>query len=309
MWQKNPRQLILLWSIVPIIAVAGCGGSGKSGSKPRSLSDQLDRARKIEDPAERSESLLKVANGYLAAADSLGARNSLMLASDAADEISIKKKPAERAALYIQLSAGWFEARQLEESEDCAKDAAKAIRKIVRPVDKVDALIQLGLLNIQLDEKSDAKKDFKQAAEEAETVSDSLERIRLLGMLAAGYTKLGDRDTAKQIMASAMQLAEAETNAGNKARFLARIGMEQVRVLGDKNEGLATIDQARKVANSLKENPNRRANVLIDIAGTYKTLKDYAKARELLNEAEALCRGRSECKPAMNRIAKMRRQM
>jgi tetratricopeptide (TPR) repeat protein len=308
MWQKNPRQLILLWSIVQIIAVAGCGG-GEGGGKTRSLSNQFDDARKIVDPAERSESLLKVANGYLAAADSLGARNSLMLASEAADEISIKKKPAERAFTYIQLSAGWFQARQLEECEDCYKDAAKAIRKIELPVDKVDALIQLGLLKIQVDKKSDAKKHFKQALEETDTISDPLEQVRLLGMLAAGYTKLGDREAAKQTMGSAMRLAQAETNAGKKARLLARIGLEQVRVLEDKNVGLATIEQSRKLAGSIKNNPNRRANILIDIAETYKTLKDYTKARELLNEAETLCRGRSECKPAINRIAKLRRQM
>ena len=49
-------------------------------------------------------------------------------------------------------------------------------------------------------------------------------RVRLVGAVAQGYTKLEQPNDAKQIMASALKLGEAEKDPAKKARLLALIG-------------------------------------------------------------------------------------
>ena len=305
--QSNFQQMICFLALTLVAILGGCGGG--TTKKVRPLSEQMNDARALTNPADRSLALLKVADGYLAAADDLGARNCLMLASEAADEISLKRAAAQRANIYIQIAAGWHQAGQTQNCEDSYKDASKAIRKISDPVDKTDALTQLGTFKITIDKKSSAAKDFKTALVESDKIEDPMERVRLVGAVAQGYTKLEQPNDAKQIMASALKLGEAEKDPAKKARLLALIGKQQIDFLGDNQAGMETLEKARQVAGSIENNPNKQANALIVIAATYKDLHKKHMARSLLNEAEKLCRGRSECKPAMKRIAKLRDQM
>lgn len=305
--QSNSQQMICFLTLTLMAILGGCGGG--TTKKVRPLSEQMNDARALTNPANRSLALLKVADGYLAASDDLGARNCLMLASEAADKISLKRAAAQRANIYIQIAAGWHRAGQIQNCENGYKDASKAIRKISDPVDKTDALTQLGTLKITIDEKSSAAKEFKKAITESNKIEDPMERVRLVGAVAQGYTKLEQPNDAKQIMASALKLGEAEKDPAKKARLLALIGRQQIDFLGDNQAGMETIAKARQVADAIKNNPNKQANVLIAIAATYKDLHQKEMARSLLNEAEKLCRGRSECKPAMKRIAKLRDQM
>ena len=307
MRQNLFQNTACLLTLLLMIAIGGCGGS--SGKKVRPLSEQMQEARDLKDPAERSLALLKVANSYLAAADDLGASNCLMLATESADEIPIRRSAAKRASVYIQIAAGYYQCGQLQDCKDSYKDADKAIRKIDDAVDKTDAYTQLGKLKITIDEPKDAAKDFKKALDEAKDISDLMERVRLLGLVAQGYVDLENKDEANQIMTSTMGLAESQKDPAKKARLLVLIGAQQVQLLDDTQAGIATIEKARQVASSIENNPNQQANVLIDAAATYKDLKNKNEARSLLNEAETLCRGRSECKPAMKRIAKLRDQM
>ncbi len=307
MRQNISQNIACLLALLLMIAIGGCGGT--SGKKARPLSEQMQDARDLNDPEERSLALLKVANGYLAAADDLGASNCLMLATDSADEISLKRAPAKRASVYIQIAAGFYECGQSQDCRDCYKDAAKAIRKIDDAVDKTGAYTRLGKLKITINEPKSAAKDFKTAIDEAKGMSDPMERVRLLGLVAQGYVDLGNKDEADQIMTSTMGLSESEKDPAKKARLLVLIGTQQIQLLDDTQAGIATIEQAKQVASGIENNPNQQANVLIDAAATYLDLKKKKVARSLLNEAEALCRGRSECKPAMKRIAKLRDQM
>ena len=146
MRQNISQNIACLLALLLMIAIGGCGGT--SGKKARPLSEQMQDARDLNDPEERSLALLKVANGYLAAADDLGASNCLMLATDSADEISLKRAPAKRASVYIQIAAGFYECGQSQDCRDCYKDAAKAIRKIDDAVDKTGAYTRLGKLKI-----------------------------------------------------------------------------------------------------------------------------------------------------------------
>lgn len=302
-FQNIAGLLVLLFMIAP----GGCGGTKEKKARP--LSEQMQDARDLNDPAERSLALLKVASGYLKAADDLGASNCLMLATESADDISVRRAATKRALVYIQIADGWQQSGQLQKCEDCYKDAGKAIRKIEDPIDKTDAYTRLGKLKIAIDEPQDAAKDFKKAIDESNAISDLMERVRLLGLVVEGYVDLKNPDEANQIMASIKGLAESEKDPAIKARLLVLIGAQQVQLLHDTQAGIATIEQARRVASGIENNPNQQANVLIDAAATYKDLKKKKEARSLLNEAEALCRGRSECKPAMKRIDKLRDEM
>ena len=307
MRQNIFQNMACLLILLLMVAIGGCGGS--SGKKVRPLSEQMQDARDLPDPAERSLALLKVAGGYLAAADDLGASNCLMLATESADEISLRRAATKRASVYIQIADGWHQSGQLEKCKDCYKDADKAIRKIDDPIDKTDAYTKLGKLKITINEPKGAAKDFKKALDESKAISDLIERVRLLGLVVQGYIDLEKQDEANQIMTSAKGLAESEKDPAKKARLLVLIGAQQVQLLDDTQAGIATIEQARQVASGIENNPNQQANILIDAAATYKDLKKKNEARSLLNEAEALCRGRSECKPAMKRIDKLRDQM
>ncbi len=142
-----------------------------------------------------------------------------------------------------------------------------------------------------------------------ENIEDPVERVRLLGKIARFYVKIGKDQDAKTTIQSALKLAEAEKDAGKKAKLLIQIAEEQMGVLKDRASGMATLDEAQQLADTLTNNPNRQANLMIDIAQVFNATGQKTKARELLDAAEKICRGRSECKPAMKRIGKIREQM
>lgn len=191
MRQNIFQNMACLLILLLMVAIGGCSGS--SGKKVRPLSEQMQDARDLPDPAERSLALLKVADGYLAAADDLGASNCLMLATESADEISLRRAATKRASVYIQIADGWHQSGQLQKCKDCYKDADKAIRKIDDPIDKTDAYTKLGKLKITINEPKGAAKDFKKALDESKAISDLIERVRLLGLVVQGYIDLENR--------------------------------------------------------------------------------------------------------------------
>ena len=300
-----------LLSVLFLVAGAGCnGGNGVGGIGGMSLSDRLDAAQSIQDPVERCNKFLEIADWCIDGGDlGVGAKNSLNMANKAADDISAKKNADERAAAYIALAHRWRRFGDLGECEDAYEEAEDAVKKIEDPADKTNRMIDIARLKIKLEENDDAVKDLKAAEAELERISGAQERVGLLAWIAYAHVEMKDKDEAKRVMGVAIHLAETEEKASEKSRLYALIGKEQIQSLDENETGMATIKQALEVAHTIEDNPNLLANILIDIAETYKTLEVYDKARSLLREAEELCQGRSECKPALRRIEDLRKEI
>ena len=307
MWKTRNRYLF--WFLTLPLLVAGCGGE-KPQKKQLSPAAQLARAKKISAPAERSQALTEAALRYLDAADSGGAQSALLLATQAAEEIK-KREAVKRAATYTLLAKAWYQAEGTNDDhcKDAYRDAEKSIQRIDKPIEKTEALLNLAELKNDIDKKSSAKKHLDAGAKGVADIEDPVERVRLLGKLARFYVKIGKDQDAKTTIQSALKLAEAEKDAGRKAKLLTQVAEEQIGALKDRASGMATLDAAQQLADTLANNPNRQANLMIDIAQVFNATGQKTKARELLNAAEKICRGRSECKPAMKRIEKNRAQM
>ena len=304
------RLLISILMVSPLlINLAGCGG-GTTKKKQLSPAAQLAQAKKITAPDERSQALTAVALRYLKAADSGGARSALILAVQSADQIK-KRDASKRAATYILLAGAWYqvEGNNKDECKDAYRDAEKSIDRIKNPVEKTEALLDLAELKDNIDKKSSAKEHLDDATEGVQKIEDPVERVRLLGKLARFYVTIGQDQDATTTIGVALQLADDEPDAGKKAALLIRIAGEQMGALDDRPQGIKTLAEARKLVDGLAENPNRKANLMIDIAQVYLDTDQKSKARDLLNAAEKICRGRSECKPAMKRIEKIRAKM
>ena len=133
-------------SLLLLAVGVGCscnGGGDDGGNGAGSLSERLDAAQEIQDPAERGEVLIEIADEYIAADASLGAKNSLDMAKDAADEINSKKQTAKRAKAYITLADRWRQISEMDECEDAYEEAEDAIKKIEDAAEKSNLLIDL----------------------------------------------------------------------------------------------------------------------------------------------------------------------
>ncbi len=308
MWWLGIRFSCVWLLLLPLIC-AGCGGE-KAKKKQLSPAAQLAQAEKLADPAERSKALTAAALSYLKAADSGGARSALLQSNKAAEEIK-KREPTQRAAAYILLSAAWYQAEgtNRDHCKDAYRDAEKAVRDIDSPVEKTEALLDLAALKDDIDRKADAKKHLAAGTEGIDAIDDPVERVRLLGKIARFYVKVGDDSAAKQTIQSAQQWAEKDQDKATQAKLLVLIAREKIEVLKDSAGGETDLEAAQKIAAGLSSKPNQQANLLIDVAQVFVDTGKKSQARKLLDEAEKIGRGKSECKPAMNRIEKTRGQL
>ena len=307
MWKTRNRYLFCFLTL--LLLVAGCGGE-KPQKKQLSPAAQLARAKKISAPAERSQALTEAALRYLNAADGGGAQSALLLATQAAEEIK-KREAVKRASTYTLLAKAWYQAEGTNDDhcKDAYRDAERSVQRIDNPIEKTEALLNLAELKNDIDKKSSAKEHLDAGAKGVADIEDPVERVRLLGKLARFYVKIGKDQDAKTTIQSALKLADSEKDAGRKAKLLIQVAEEQIGALKDRASGMATLDAAQQLADTLANNPNRQANLMIDIAQVFNATGQKTKARELLDAAEKICRGRSECKPALKRIEKKRDQM
>ena len=309
MWKTATHGVHFFWLLVLSLVLTGCGSETKVRKQP-SPAAQLGQAKKISDPEERSPALTKVALRYLESGDNRGARSALLQANDAAEEIK-RRNATKRAAAYTLLAAAWYqvEGTNDDQCKDAYRDAEKSARKIGDPVEKTEAFLNLAELKTDIDKKSDVTKHLRTGTEGIEAIDDPVERVRLLGKIARFYVKIGKPSDANATIQAAVKLAETDQDSGTQAKLFVQIAQEQIAVLKDRESGMANLDRAKQLADTLSSNPNRKANLLIDIARVFIATGEKPQARELLDTAEKLCRGRSECKPAMNRIGKIRDQM
>ena len=309
LWNRQPLSISGLILTILLVNLVGCGG-GKPKKKQLTPSAQLAQAKKIAAPDERSQALTEVSLRYLKAADNGGARSTLLLATQSADEIK-KRDASKRAATYILLAKAWYQVQgsNKDKCKDAYRDAEKAIERIKNPVEKTEALLNLAELKNDIGKKSSAKKHLDAGTEGVESIEDPVERVRLLGKLARFYVKIGKNQDAASTIGVALKLADDEEDAGKKATLLIQIAGEQMGSLDDRTQGMETLATAQKLSDTLEKNPNRQANLMIDISQVYLDSGQKSKAREILDAAEKICRGRSECKPAMKRIEKTRDKM
>lgn len=306
MWRLFTQHKYLSWLLILPLVCIGCGDE-KPKKKQLSPTAQLAQAEKISDPVERSKALTDASFSYLKAADSGGARSALLLANKATEEIK-KREATQRAAAYIVLSAAWYqtEGTNRDYCKKAYREAEKAVRNIKNPVEKTEALLDLAALKVDIDRKSDAKKHLAAGSAGIDAIDDPVERVRLLGKIARFYVKVGDDSAAKTTIQSAQKLAETDQDKATQAKLLVLIAQEQIEVLKDRTGGEANLEKAQKMADALANKPNQQANLLIDVAQVLLDTGQTSKARKLLDAAEKIARGRSECKPAMNRISKIR---
>ncbi len=309
MWHICNRYSLSFYCLFLPLFLLGCGDD-KATKKQVSPAAELAKAKKIQDPIERSQALTTVSMRYFKSADNGGARSALLRATQWAEEIK-KRDAVKRAATYILLARAWHtvQGNSDDECKDAYRDAEKSVQRIKNPVEKTETLLNLAELKNDIDKKSAAKKHLDAGTKGVEEIEDPVERVRLLGKLARFYVKIGKDQDAKTTIESAEKLAEQEEDTGKKAKLLIQIAGEQMGALKDRASGMTTLSEAQKLTDTLEGNPNRQANLMIDIAQVYNETGQKPKARELLNAAEKICRGRSECKPAMKRIEKIREQM
>jgi tetratricopeptide (TPR) repeat protein len=286
---------------------AGCK-NGSDGKQTIPIYDRLQQARQLEDPLERAEALIQIANEYSEQEDFLGASNSLNDAVEAADAVELEEKPGDRARVHISLAGAWHTARDNDKCEEAYEEAEDALEKIEEAAEKTNVLIDLALLKAKLEEREDATKDLKAAEESAGQIGDPYEHVDMLAWITYGYVQLENKEEAKRILDAALTLVESQEGPGEKGRLLAVVGREQVITLEDRAAGMATLGKALEVARQIEDNPNLRANVLVDIAENLLKVDDKDQAREALDEGEKLARGRSDAGPVLTKIELLRKQ-
>jgi hypothetical protein len=291
--------------LVGTVFVSGCGSDGGGGGK-RSLNEQLQDAQGIQDPAERTQALVDVAKRYVEAADAMGARDCLRDGAKAAAEIPVEEQAVERAKAHINLAKGWQAAGDKRSCEDAYEEAEDALDNVEDALTGTELLIDLALLKIGVEEQSDAARDLKSAEERSAEIADSFVRVEMLGWVAYGHKQIDDKDEAARVMNSAKALAESQESVGDKARLLSMVGREQISSLDDQETGLATLAAAAEIARGIQDNAYLQASVLVDVAHDYLKAKQAEKTRELLNEAQEVCEGKSECKPVLGKIEEVR---
>lgn len=314
MQRHRTQHLILILAIAITAGCSGCSGDkkgGKSGGKrgPKPVTgDEIAKAEKIENSVDRCKKLVSLAKRCVETDDTLGAKTCLKSANKAARKISIKLNPNERADAFVQVSKYLYKNRELEKYRDAIKEAVKAIDKIEQPAVKSKVLYDLARARIDADEKEKAVKDLVAAEAETEKVADGQERVRLLAryICYAYFVKLDDKAEAKRVIDVALKVANEAPTPDEQARMLAIVAGRQYKTMKDTEAAQATMDEALKLARSIG-GVNLKANVLIDIAEVYRGAGwDRSQVNKLLNEAEEMCRGKSECEPALRRIEDMR---
>ncbi|NIP84461.1 MAG: hypothetical protein GTO03_02450, partial [Planctomycetales bacterium] len=238
--------------VLVTVATSGCGS--QEGGGQRSLSQQLEDARGIDDPVERTNALIRVANNYVKAADTLGARESLQHAAKAAGEIDAEIQGEDRVRAHIKLAEACRTAGDRSACEDAYEAAEDGLDDLENATAKTELLIDLALLKVKLKENDDAASDLKSAEKAAPDIEDSFLRVELLAWVAYGYKQLDQADEAARVMNEAKSQAEDEAEDGNKARLLSLVGREQISSLEDQQAGLETLEQAAGIARSISDN-------------------------------------------------------
>ncbi|NIL95890.1 MAG: hypothetical protein GTO53_01410 [Planctomycetales bacterium] len=292
---------------VGTILIGGC--SSDRGGGRLSLSEQRDEAQAIQDPAQRSEALVNVAKKYVTAADLSGALDCLRKGTEAAQDIPLEQEAAERVRAYMNLAAAWYQAGDQEYCEKAYEEAKDSLEEVDDPAQKTELLIDLALLKIEIEETSDAAEDLESAQEQSEEISDIYVRIEMLSWVAYGHKKLDDQEEARAVMDLAKDLAKEEEAPGDQARLLAVVGREQISSLADEAAGLETLEEAATIARSIEDNAYLQGSVLVDIAENYLKVGQKENTRQLLNEADEISQGKSECKPVLENIEKVRSQL
>lgn len=291
-----------------VVSTIGCSGGDSGGNKggEKSLYEQLQAARDNPDAVSKADDMIRIANLYVKSADLQGAKNALNDATEAAEGINAFNFPADRARVHIRLAGAWKAAGKSRECDRAFEEAEDALEKIENAADKTTIFTEIAELQIKLEQPGNAADALKSAEESAEDIEDPYERVDLLAEVAEVYAKMDKSDEASRVLQVAVTLAESQDTPDKKSAMLAVVASKQATALDNKDAGLATLGTALELARSIQDNPNLKANRLVDVARGYKEVGQKAKTREILTEAEDLVRGRSEGQPLLDEIEKLR---
>ncbi|MFP6669689.1 MAG: hypothetical protein VB876_20425 [Pirellulales bacterium] len=302
------KRFVWLAVVVGLLVIAGCGGSGGKNNRRNgglSPADLESRARAIgdSDPFLKASAYVDAGHAYLKAKDKATARRMFGEAGKAASGIHKKQAAFDRADAYAKLADAWAQYPKEDECEDAYEEVQEVIENL-NLGDKCAIYVRLARVKVKIDEQDEAVKDLKAAEALMEEVTSLEERVKIMSNVVKAFVEMGNKDEANRVLTEAMEFANAQPAAGDKSELLAIVGRTQVETLKDSAAGLATVDEALKIARTV-EDVNLRANRMYEIAVLYIALKKRKTGCSILAEAKELVRNLSEGKPVLEKIEKL----
>ncbi len=182
--------------------LAGCGGGG---SATPDIATERKNAMKMSDPVARSRKLVAVADKQRKVGDVLGAKETLVAATDAAEQIT---EAGSQAGSYVQIAGSILRGGDLGAGKDMLKKVEKIAAEI--PDAGVKASIYADLAGVYREQSPDkASYWLKQARETAAQVANPEQKGIALARIGEATIRAELTDDAKQIVAELAELARS----------------------------------------------------------------------------------------------------
>jgi tetratricopeptide (TPR) repeat protein len=175
---------------------------------------------------------------------------------------SAQRESASRVVAIGNAEAGRFE------------DAERLASGIASPTEAGWAWTRIGQVMADSGREADARNALRNAIAAAERLSDTEAIVVRLSDVARGYERLGDRDSAREILGRALQLCGRIADPFFRVRDLSLLA-ERFAVVGDTAHGLEVLASAHKDLDTI----HGPASIAIGyVVGAYAAVGDPATA-------------------------------
>lgn len=266
---------------------AGCGDA-KSPPEARRLSfrEQIAKAQKEPDAAERAVALVKIGYRQSTAQDRSGAEETLRLAWESCNAVA---DPAGKVRVLSLMAEA-----QANDSLDNRSEARRAIDEAQAAVEKIKAPEEKSQMLARLAQAQGAAKDAGGAAttlRTAESLAAALgeprDKVVAFSAIATSYHKLGKSAQRDRTVAAALDAAKPIPDAKQRAMALADIAVGQID-RDDRAAALKTFESALEAIHKI-EPIYSQVYAMGDLAERYSQAGFHDMAHEILNQADRLC--------------------
>jgi hypothetical protein len=281
-----------------------CGCSSNSAPTGPSLGSQVDAALKDPNPITRAHNLTKLGYQQYKARDIGAADKTMEAATAACKEI---KDPSSRANECTWLGDAQARAGSKVESRKALAEARKAIDQNDKAEIKPGQLAAIAEVEaVQLQDEAAGRKTLEAAHEAAGKITDAEGKVPALIMVANSYSAMKAQSEAAKLLAEASEAAGTVAEARKRSDLVASIAVAETKCSPE--TAPATFDAAIEAARQV-ESDYSKSFALADIAGKMIEAREAAKARAVLDEADAAAKKIKEPdlqKEALGKIDKAR---
>ena len=286
------RLLSISLLVVAGSSCSGCGGGGTGAATP---AQRYKQCLKIEDPARKANCLITLSADQERLKDRPGAKESRESAAAAAKDIRDAFNQVDTLLKLADAYVAAGEKGKAKTTYKTAEEFFEEIDKPGERARLLVRLAKLKLDADKRDGAEFATSDLKAAEALLENISLPTEKIEVLSLLSDGYRRLEDDEAVERVGKILLALPDSIDDWSDKVRALVAVAVAQRTAMDNAAAGLKNLDDARKIVEGVDFSSNndtrlKTAYRRYEVAEAYINAGKNEPAREILDVADELAK-------------------